>query len=73
MREVVDAVGHEPDLAARGGGKTDQLRGGRDDELGGLRIGLDPVLLVRGDVDEVDRVEARRRFVQLRLQLAKPG
>src|SRR5437879_5946891 len=65
MREVVDAVGHEPDLAARGGGKTDQLRGGRDDELGGLRIGLDPVLLVGGHVDEVDRVEARRRFVEL--------
>src|SRR6267143_1772402 len=73
MREVVDAVGHEPDLAARGRGKTDQLRGGRDDELGGLRIGLDPVLLVRGDVDEEDRVEAGRRFVQLGLQLAESG
>src|SRR6267142_3409407 len=69
--EVVDAVRHEPDLAAGRGGETHELGGSGHDELGGLRVGLDPVLLVRRDVDEEDGVEARRRLVELRLQLAE--
>src|SRR5947208_1767552 len=71
VREIVDAVRHEPDLASRRRGEAYELSRRRDNELGGLGIGLDPILLVRRDVDEEDRVEARRRFVNLCLQLAK--
>src|SRR5947207_2989475 len=38
--EVVDAVRHETDLPSRCRGKAYQLRGRRDDELGGLGIRL---------------------------------
>src|SRR6266550_6765447 len=69
--EVVDAVRHETDLPSRCRGKAYQLRGRRDDELGSLGIRLDPVLLIRRDVHEKDRVEARRGLVELRLQLAE--
>src|SRR5438034_1162035 len=71
VREVVDAVRHEPDLPAGPSREAHELSGSGDDELGGLGVGLYPVLLVRGDVDEEDRVEARRRLVELRLKLAE--
>src|SRR4029077_19357001 len=44
VREVVDAVRDQPDLTARPGRETYELRGGGDDELRGFRVGLDPVL-----------------------------
>src|SRR5437899_4717940 len=71
VREVVDPVRHEANLASGRRGKAYQLRSRRHDELGGLGIGLDPVLLVRSDVDEEDRVEACRRLVELRVKLAE--
>ena len=71
MGEVVEAIGDESDLASRRGGEAYELRGRRYDELGRLGIGLDPVLLVGRDVDEVDRIEARRGLVELRLQFAQ--
>src|SRR5712691_4664984 len=71
VREVVDAVRHEPDLPAGPSREAHELGGGGHDELRGLGVGLYPVLLVRGHVDEEDRVEARGRLVELRVKLAK--
>ena len=61
----------QADLAAPARGEAYELGRRGHHKLGGLGVGLDPVLLVRGDVDEEDRVEARRRLVQLGLQLAQ--
>src|SRR5258705_6984464 len=69
VREVVDAVRDESDLPAGIRCETHELGRCGHNELGGLGIGLDPVLLIRGDVDEEDRVEARRRFIELGLKL----
>src|SRR2546428_3998360 len=69
VREIVDAVRHEAHLSTGRRGETHELGRGGDDELRGLGVGLEPVLLVRGHVDEEDRVEARRRLVELRLKL----
>src|SRR5438067_6002298 len=71
MGEVVDAVRHEPDLPAGRGGEAHELGGGRNDELGGLGVGLYPVLLVGRDVHQEDRIEARRGFIKLGVKLAK--
>src|SRR5256885_14691547 len=57
--EVVDPVRHEPDLPAGRRGEPHELGGSGHDELCSLRVGLDPVLLVRRDVDEEDGDEAR--------------
>ena len=72
VREVVQAVGHEADLASGVRGDAHHVRRGRHDELDRFGIGLDPVLLVRSNVDEEHRVEASRGLVQLRLELAQP-
>ena len=73
MREVVQAIRHEPDLAPGVRGDAHHVGRGGHDELDRLGIGLDPVLLVRGDVHEEYRVEARRGLVELGLELAQPG
>src|SRR6266508_1553092 len=70
MRQIVEAVRHEPDLPAGVRGLPHELGGGGDDYLDRLRVGLDPVLIVRGHVDQEHRVEARRGFVELGLKLA---
>src|SRR5712692_11093832 len=46
VREVVDAVGHKAHLATGRRGETDEVGRGGHDELRGLGVGLDPVLLV---------------------------
>src|SRR2546429_470245 len=70
-RGVGGAMGDDSARASRRGGEAYELRGRRYDELRRFGIGLDPVLLVRRDVDEIDRVEARRGLVELRLELAE--
>src|SRR5438094_7560651 len=72
VREVVDAIGDQADLPSGGGGEPEQLGGRRNHELDRLGIRLDPIPLVRRDVHEEDRVQARRRFIELRLELAEP-
>src|SRR5438045_798232 len=46
VSKVVDAVRPASDLPARRGRQTHELGGRGNDELGGLGVGLDPVLLV---------------------------
>src|SRR5438067_6330361 len=69
---VVDPVRDEAHLPSRIRGEPDELRGRGDHDLGGLGIGLDPVLVVRRDVEEEHRIEARSGLVHLRLQRAEP-
>src|SRR5258706_3631766 len=73
MREVVQTVRHQSDLAADVRSDAHHVRRGRHDELHRFGVRLDPVLLVRRDVDQEDRVEARRGLVQLGLKLAQAG
>src|SRR5712692_632004 len=71
VRQVVEPVRHEADLTPVAGGLADEIGGRRDDELDRLGIRLDPVLLVRRDVHQEHRVQARGRLVQLGLELAQ--
>src|SRR5437899_1790331 len=71
VREVIDAVRHQADLPSGIRRVADELGRCGDHELDRLGVGLDPVLLVRGDVHEEYRVEAGGGLVELRVQLAQ--
>src|SRR6266550_1267072 len=71
VREVIDAVRHQADLPSRLSRVAHKLGRGGNDKLDRLRVGLDPVLLVGGDVDQEDRIEARRGLVKLRMELTQ--
>src|SRR2546427_92140 len=73
VREVIDAVCHQADLPSGLRRVADELGRRGDHELDRLGVGLDPVLLVRGDVHEEYRIEARGGLAEPRVQLAHAG